>query len=373
MLMDYEDIVDYLLTQELVFAENIVSNDLIIADASRRNSNVIISRDADPCYFLKQETRDHVGAGRRVGSVAYEAEIYHLLGSLDGDRELSPYLPRYDRYDGQQRILIIEGIPRSISLAEYQYRHARVYKRFAGMLGKALATLHNITAANKEYLEKIAGIPTGLPWIFYLDQPNLWIYLNSSAANLEFVRILQQSSDLSAQLKQLRGKWQAESLIHGDLKWDNCILSLSSTSRPRAGIKIIDWELAQIGDPCWDVGAIFCGYLAFWLSSIPISGETPPDQFLSLARFPLNNIQSAIRVFWKTYSKGINIATPEPSDRILRATQYAGLRLVQTAYERLQNEASITPLDIYAIQLCTNILLRPMEAAVQLFGFPLTE
>jgi aminoglycoside phosphotransferase (APT) family kinase protein len=373
MLVSYEAIVDYLLTQELIVPDNIVSNELIVADASRRNCNVFISREAGPSYFLKQETRDRVGADKKVGSIAYEAEIYRLLQSIQGNETFLPYLPRCYGYDAQQRILILEGIPGSISLAEYQYRHGRAYVQLGANLGKALATLHKITTVNRERFAQLPGIPTNPPWVFFFDQPHYWIYINSSAANLEFVRILQHSTELCNCLVGLRHEWQPESLIHGDLKWDNCLLNLGPASRPAPGIQMVDWELAQIGDPSWDVGAIFSGYLAFWLSSIPISGEATPDQFLELARFPLRKIQPAIRAFWNAYIAELEIAIHETADRIMRATQYAGLRMVQTAYERLQNEASITPLDIYAIQLCENIVLRPMEAAVHLLGLPFPE
>ena len=138
-------------------------------------------------------------------------------------------------------------------------------------------------------------------------------------------------------------------------------------------IKIIDWELAQMGDPCWDVGAFFSEYLSFWLASIPFSQKMALDQSLELARFPLSKIQSAVQAFWKAYVLGLKLDSIAVADRVLRATQYAGLRLVQTACERLQNEASITPLDIYILQLCANMIRRPVEAAINLLGLPLWE
>jgi Predicted choline kinase involved in LPS biosynthesis len=143
-----------------------------------------------------------------------------------------------------------------------------------------------------------------------------------------------------------------------------------SSSRKPDRVKIIDWELAQLGDPCWDVGVFFSEYLSVWLASIPFSQKMALDQSLNLARFPLSKMQPAIQAFWKAYVLSLKLDSIAVTNRLLRATQYAGLRLVQTAYERLQNQSSITPLDIYILQLCVNLVTRPVEAVIHLLGLP---
>ena len=47
--------------------------------------------------------------------------------------------------------------------------------------------------------------------------------------------------------------WRAETFIHNDVKWDNFLVYARAGSRRLTQMKIIDWELANFGDPAWDV------------------------------------------------------------------------------------------------------------------------
>ena len=42
----------------------------------------------------------------------------------------------------------------------------------------------------------------------------------------------------------------------GQLKWDNFIVPATNGRGRIRGLKLIDWELAQEGDPCWDLGSV---------------------------------------------------------------------------------------------------------------------
>jgi hypothetical protein len=111
-------------------------------------------------------------------------------------------------------------------------------------------------------------------------------------------------------------------------------------------------------------------YLVLWLFTIPIIGQHAPDRFLSLARYPLARLQLVIRAFRQSYLREYPVGQNELHDWSKHVAQFAGLRLLQTVYERLQQESSIAPSDVCALQLCANMIARPVEASVQLLGFP---
>jgi len=136
-------------------------------------------------------------------------------------------------------------------------------------------------------------------------------------------------------------------------------------------LKIVDWELARLGDPCWDVGSVFANYLSFWLFSIPITGEDPPDRFMDLARYPLERMQPAIRSFWQSYVRTMELDAATSDDWLLCAVKYGAARLVQTAYEQMQMSIHLTGNVVCLLQLSLNILQRPREAMVHLLGLPL--
>jgi aminoglycoside phosphotransferase (APT) family kinase protein len=172
-------------------------------------------------------------------------------------------------------------------------------------------------------------------------------------------------------LDEVGQDWREETVIHGDLRWDNCQVVESRSDRPRWGITIVDWEAAGIGDPCWDVGTVFSQCLVFWLLSTPLVRDTAPEDLAGLARLPLLKMQPAIRSFWQSYASEMGLDADARRDWLLRSVRYSGARLVQTACEQMQSAKDLTADILYLLQLSLNVLQRPMEAAVQLMGIPI--
>jgi aminoglycoside phosphotransferase (APT) family kinase protein len=56
--------------------------------------------------------------------------------------------------------------------------------------------------------------------------------------------------ELSSQLKRSMPTSSRSSIVHGDYRLDNCVMSLESPSRMNA---VLDWELSSLGDPMVDL------------------------------------------------------------------------------------------------------------------------
>jgi len=132
----------------------------------------------------------------------------------------------------------------------------------------------------------------------------------------------------------------------------------------------VDWELARLGDPCWDTGVFLGEYLLSWLISTPIAGQNAPTRLLALSKYPLERMQPAIRTFWPTYSRkmGLDAATSEAW--LLRSVRYAAAWLIQAAYEQDRSTTQLSGNTLSLLQLSLNILRRPAEAASSLLGIP---
>jgi hypothetical protein len=206
-----------------------------------------------------------------------------------------------------------------------------------------------------------------MPWVLSVHEPTLDIFRDISAANLQLIRIVQNTLQFPELLDELRRAWRVDALIHNDLKWDNCLTARKGSSRG-AQVKIVDWEFAGRGDASWDVGSIFSNYLSFWLSSIPFTGEGPADQLLDLARCPLKRLQPAMRSFWSAYRSGMELSEAAAAEILSRCVRYAGARLIQTGFEQMQQATRLSGNVVYLLQLSWNILRRPQEALAQLAG-----
>src|SRR5262249_38068356 len=152
-------------------------------------------------------------------------------------------------------------------------------------------------------------------------------------------------------LEELRQAWQADTLIHADIKWDNWLAWVDPAASRSPRVKLVDWEFAGLGDPCWDLGAVFADYLSVWLFSIPITGETPPEHFLALARYPLAQMHPAMRAFWQAYVRRRDFAAPTAQHTLLRAVQYGAARLLHKGFEQLQASPQLLGTTVCLVQL----------------------
>ena len=90
----------------------------------------------------------------------------------------------------------------------------------------------------------------------------------------------------------LQQTWRRDTLIHGDIKFENCVLTHANGAQvpdgkdAEVGVKVVGPEIADLGDPRWDVGSMMQSWLACWIFSIPTDGATDPEQLAARAVYP---------------------------------------------------------------------------------------
>jgi aminoglycoside phosphotransferase (APT) family kinase protein len=146
------------------------------------------------------------------------------------------------------------------------------------------------------------------------------------------------------------------------MKWDNCLVDGDA-----GNVRIVDWELADIGDPSWDVGAVLQSYVSFWVLSLPVGQTTDSEALARGAQYPLENMQAAIRAFWVSYceSRGAGRGDAALLERTIR---FAAARMVLTAYETMQFSPHLSAHARYLLQVSLNMLTRPRDAARDLLS-----
>jgi hypothetical protein len=356
-VLDHSAVVDYVLGQQLLRPATVVEGDVIVRELSSRNRNFAVHVTGGRSLFLKQ------GAGPLgVASVAYEAFVYQRLAESEVLRKYTPELIKYDPDEG---VLTLEYLSNGRDFRSHHLRIGRFPATIAARSGEAIAGVHRATTVQSFRI----GPP---PWILRIHRPDLNIFRDASAASLELIKIVQSAPGFSERLDELVIMWQPETLIHQDLRWDNLIVERKTGSRTRTSLRIIDWETACVGDPCWDVGSLFAQYLSWWLSSIPITGQDPPERFPELARYPLTSMQPAIRACWSAYERTAHLDSAKSMKWLMRAVSFAAARLLFTAFEATQMAPALDSRVVLHLQLALNILSRPTEAAVHLLGLDCT-
>ena len=271
-MLTVEGVVPFLLQRGLIQERLVVDDNLQVVDVSRRNHNFKLISDAGPGFFLKQ------GApGEAALTVAHEAQLYRWFSTHPSAERLTPLLPRCRLYDAEQGTLVLELVEEGQSIHEYHRRHRQLPGTVGSALGDALGTLHRLTPASRASDEPVPGRSGRF---LQLHRPDMDAFTTASSGGLEVLRLVQQSGELCGLLDGLHQEWWERCVIHGDLRWDNCQLASSASDVHGPRVQFVDWEMAGVGDPCWDAGTVFSECLSTWLRSTPVTRETPPEDFL---------------------------------------------------------------------------------------------
>jgi aminoglycoside phosphotransferase (APT) family kinase protein len=356
-MLDLADIPKYLMDRNLLGPEAIVDGQLQVVDASRLNRVFVVTAAHQPGFVVK------LAGESGTSGVAHEAAVLERLRAIDRDGRLSSHLPTPVSYDVASGALVLEAAPRAQDMAR---RHARgrFSRSLAREAGRGLALLHTVPPVALEDL----GGPDHAQRV-RLHRLDLDALHTLSPAAVELTRILQGLEDVCTSLDELAASFRRESVIHGDVRWDNYLVWRSGDSKRWRRLQLIDWELCGAGDPAVDIGAFFGEYLRAWLQSIPIVDPEDPGRLLRDARFPLRRMRPALRAFWDAYTRHRTSGAGELSRTLYRATLFAGSSVLTVALEQAQTLAELRPGVLGLVRLSENILRRPEEATAHLLGF----
>jgi hypothetical protein len=231
-------------------------------------------------------------------------------------------------------------------------------------LGNSLVRYHGLMAGIEKSAYAVM-FSRSAPWILSVHQQAVQAFSALSAGNAQMLAIVRKYPDFQRHLDELRKQWTVDDFVHGDMKWDNCLIQ--SSGKDGLFVRIVDWELADFGDGAWDVGAILQAFVSHWVLSIPCSNELPARMEVDFARCPLEKMQPAIRAFWSAYQAGEKRARNWPAF-LRRAIQYAAARMIQTVYEHMHQSPHLTPSALGLLQVSLNMLHRPEDAQRHLLG-----
>jgi Phosphotransferase enzyme family len=370
-MIGLDDAASYLRQIGLITTASVIDGDLIVKGMTRRNRNLAVSRSDGPGYLVKQP-EDAVAAR----TLQREAAFYQLCQTEPAAAEFVAQLPRYAFFDSSRSVLGLELVEPAQSLWTYHYKFAA--KDFpldaAGELGRCLGNLHRAFRGrvDEPALAWLAGDP---PWIMQVHEPTLEHLATITAANYKFLQIIQAQPGLSVRLAKLCPQWRRETLIHGDVKSENILVTsetaaaadTASGSDALQSLRLVDWELVQSGDPAWDIAGLLQDFIVFWVMSMPAADTIPA--MAAQARYPLDILKPAINAFWKSYRETATLGSAESNALILRAVQFSAARLLQSAFEFGSGFGHALPQPaVLLLQIGKNLLDDPAAGQVQLYG-----
>lgn len=356
------DLIELLTSGGILDLRTVVHEGVSVVDASRRNRNFVVLVAGEPKYMVK--TADELD---KLTTLEHEKAIYaYLQEQCNKSPDLAGFLPTVAATG--PGVIVLGWRKGSMNLRQVTGRSRSFTARVAAQAGRGMAAVHG-GAVHAGTCDSLQRPPFDVvPWIQSARALPLYVVNDFSLANHEHLRMIQGSSDAGEHLNILSQSWMPMCFCHGDIRWDNCIAFPASGIGPRRSLNFIDWELAAVSDPAWDIGCFFAEYIACWIMSISPKRDLNYGDVLGLPEISLESMLPAIRAFWHGYTHYSPAKSVGDETILRRAVGWTGARLLHTAFEQGQQAVKPTAISVTLLQVGINILRAPEEAAASLLG-----
>lgn len=368
MFLTSSNLVHYLVSRGLLSSKNVVDGTFSVAEAGRHNRNFKVVFGHSNGVFVKQ-----IPAVEDLTKEAIRKEALSYKLACDFPQWNKWMLEMRD-YDPTRHCLCLELDIRCQNLREFYYQHDAFPLRISHLVGGALADLHSVPVDRITVDSNLLKTSESLPWIFtYHDKPRFKQGALSGGA-IALGKYVRENKELVFQLAQAAARWRPHSLMHGDVKWDNFLLShqlhafQTGSDAETYQLKLIDWEMLDIGDPAWDVGAVFQAYLSHWIMRRYRDKSQGKEYLLEDTYEKLPSIFSSINCFWEAYNENSELDFSEQHLFLLKCVEYGAIRLLQTAFESLFESTDLTSHALAMLDLSEQMLCEPERAKRELLG-----
>ena len=322
MILSNKNICNYLIDNELVSLKSIVEGDLMVRDASSRNTNFLINQFEKGGVKLLIKQPD-IEDEKYILSMKIEAEVYEFIDKKRLCSKLRKYVPKFHHYDQENYILVMEQLTGVCRVFDYLYHGLNFPdKEMLQVLATILASFHEISVEKNTILK-----PT-FPW--FLDVADRNYYKKVKKDDKKAYKILKpifENFEAMQFVRDSKAMWQSKNFIHLDTRLTNLMMPYTHQAGQKLPIWLIDFEMGGVGDAAWDIGFLIGDLLYFdsYLKAKAIE-ITPNKHYLSIA--------DSIKYFWKIYSK-LRPINENFEERVLR---YTAIKVFMLVYEYVVDE-----------------------------------
>ena len=330
--------IHHLMRIGLLTPEQLLAGETSVTEWFGRNRLLRIDRSTGPSITIKQPREaDTLDAA----TMWTEAAIFWLSANDPDFASLACWMPRFFHYHEPDKVLTIEFVAGDDLMT--RLIAGTVEPALFRALGAAFATLHGPVSRALSAKPERRLFGNMLPWALCLGS-TLNRYAPPSPAAVAIHADLLSRPAVVAALSAARAGWRAGSVTHGDAKAVNVIIPADGS------IRLIDWEIAGLGDRLWDLAGIAHSLIV----PNPMARAGSLGEAIARAR-------PWLEALWEGY-RGVDpelAVTADEQEAILRLT---GIRLVQTCLERAHVAPAVDETIPSLLDIAVELMARP-EAA----------
>jgi hypothetical protein len=331
------DAIHHLLRLGLITPAELLDGNLNVFETIGRNHMVRVERQGAPSFTLKQPRDSEAPDSMTMWT---EAAIFWLTANDPEFARLARWLPHYYHYQESDKVLTIEYVTAADSLMAKLIQGAAA-PGLVREVGEAFAMLHGAVSRGSAARPSRRLFRADLPWALTLGAADMRFAPTNPTAAALLGEILRGPGLVQA-LGRARADYRTGHVIHGDAKAAN-ILILDDGS-----IRLIDWEIATMGDGLWD--------LAGMVHSLLLPNPMVPQEPLPVLRSRAAPLLEALCGGYA--AGGIAAARGDWHETVLRLT---GARILQTCLECVYRPGPMPPAIPSLLAVASALLTRPHE------------
>lgn len=357
-MLDVDTVILFLLRRGLVRTEEVFASRVVAEAIPRRNRNLRVVITDGNGFFVKQPETETPNSRQTL-----RAELAFYSNYASVRCPVSDYLARVVLYDSAEPLLVLELLPDYDNLWAY-YRSFPPHRfpiHIVRTFGHRLGGIHRALADREsDHPDRSQEQCQKLPWVAHAHKPSPEFLSTLSPAALSVLGILQNSTVTSEGLERIGQLWESDTVIHGDIRGDNILVREGDDADD---LRIVDWELAGIGDRAWDVASFLQDLVAFWLGGLPLGGQQELTEIAAESSLPWPVFQSACRAFYEGYLAAAGCDDILGQVHATKVVYFTAARMVQFSLEMTAESAEIAPVVVLLLQVCENLFGDPERAA----------
>ncbi|MDP9106749.1 MAG: phosphotransferase [Candidatus Eremiobacteraeota bacterium] len=337
-MLTRRDAVHHLLRLGEIAPAELLNGGVTATEYLGRNHLVLVDVGGARGYVVKQPK---VLGSADAATMWTEAALFWMSANEPAFAEIAQVMPRYVHYDEINALLTTERVMQAPPLYAVLANGPQPPPATLHQLGRAFAVLHGSASACLQAERTRRLFRTGPAWVLKLGTPEQAFVPRTDAAKIVLARLM-EFPEAAAALARAREAWRDVHVIHGDAKAMNVLV------RPDDSVRIIDWELAAVGDGLWDVAGLIHSLL------IP---RMHVDDLAAAER----RARPLLDALWDGYTGG-PVELPPGDDPRVTILRLAGTRLVQTCLEGALYRAAIDPMTEGMLRMGLQLMTRPERA-----------